>query len=74
MPKVTIEEKVPVGNGVSKINKQEFEVPNTIDWFGTIMHFDKYSAGYYDAHDNFLSVFDFVAYALGEKVEDAPEK
>ena len=65
MARIIIEKKISIGNGISEVEKIEYELPNNISYNGNYMSYDSYHQGYYSIHkDFFLSAKDYIKYTL----------
>lgn len=72
MARITIEKKIPVGDGVYEVKQTEYILPNNITYKGEYMSYDSHHQGYLSMHkDSFVSATEYVKYVLSKSKENS---
>lgn len=54
MPRITLEKKIPIGNGISEIKEVTYDLPDHIVYKGQYMSYDSYHKGYQGSYGNLI--------------------
>ena len=67
MPRITIEEKIPVTDRISQVKTTTYELPNSIVYNNETLYFDAYYQSYTNNKDVIISAVNYLNMILKTK-------
>lgn len=67
MPRITIEEKLPIDDDLSEIKETTYDLPEKILVDGELMSYDSYHKSYVGHQDSSITAIDYIKMKLNKK-------